>query len=124
MERFTLESELIKIGMGLECRNLLMELNMKDNERITWHMDKVNSTTLMVTATKVNEQTTRLMAMESISMLMAQDTKGTGRMIYKKDKGWSVGLMGVDMREIIWVGGRRGMVFINGVMGLSIQGIG
>ena len=71
-------------------------LNTKENGEKIKPMVVESSGMQMEISTRVNGKMTRLMAMVSIFMLTALNTKDIGKMICKMDKVWRAGKTEVD----------------------------
>lgn len=101
MEQFIKVNGKAKIGMDLEYKFGLMELNMKDIGKIIRLMGKESFGMLMETFLMVNGKMIRHMVTEFIFMLMEQNMKENGKMICNMVKEQKFGQMVQDMMDII-----------------------
>lgn len=77
----------------MEFKSGLMEPNMKESGLKIRLMERENSGMQMVTFTRENGKMTRLTVLGSTSMLMEQDMKATGRMIFRMELVLKLGMM-------------------------------
>lgn len=77
----------------MEFKSGLMEPNMKESGLRIRLMERENSGMQMVTFTRENGKMTRLTVLGSTSMLMEQDMKATGRMIFRMELVLKLGMM-------------------------------
>lgn len=66
---------------------------------------------------KASGNVIKLMAKEYISMSMEQDMKVNGRMIFNMDMALKLGMMGLNMKEIMLMGRSKAKEHILGLMG-------
>ena len=107
MEQFTKENGKVTKGMVMGPRSGQTEQNMMDSGRTIKHMGGAYSIMWMATYLMVIGPTTKPMGMGSISMLMAQLTRDTGRMTCNRDTASRPGSTRAVTMARMWVGRRR-----------------
>lgn len=85
VEHFMRENGLVKVEMAMASKFGVMEQNMKGNGRITELMAEVNFGILMGISLMENGRMIKPVEKEFIFILMEQNMKGIGWMIYSMD---------------------------------------